>query len=296
MRRECRHARRPRAASAILLHRGAHDSHLRPEHQVLARLRTCTPAAGPGLDERMREDGAPRVAPPARAPACTIDARTHHTAHAPAPPLLCDRRSYACFTALLPDLVPVSHIGRASGTMATMSMLGALTGFALFGFLLSTAHAYAIYCLAVVATVGLTCLVAREKPHREPSVYSCTELFASYSIDNVRAPRDAGWSWTPAGRCLRAPPAPAWRPLAAPPVAPLLPARLPSLWTARVHRALRAPRVPRLWTTPLDRVPPGRWPSTWPRSRTARGCRVGRELTRRTRSPGSARARSTASA
>ena len=46
--------------------------------------------------------------------------------------------SYACYTALLPDLVPSSHLGRASGTMATMSMLGALLGFSLFGFLLQT--------------------------------------------------------------------------------------------------------------------------------------------------------------
>jgi MFS family permease len=100
----------------------------------------------------------------------------------------CDRRSYACWTALLPDLIPASHIGRASGTMATMSMLGALTGFALFGFVLSTVHAYAIYCVAVVLTIGLTCLVAREKPHREASVWSWSELFASYSLDLVAHP------------------------------------------------------------------------------------------------------------
>jgi MFS family permease len=72
--------------------------------------------------------------------------------------------------------------------MATMSMLGALTGFALFGFVLSTVHAYAIYCVAVVLTIGLTCLVAREKPHREASVWSWSELFASYSLDLVAHP------------------------------------------------------------------------------------------------------------
>jgi len=67
-------------------------------------------------------------------------------------------------------------------------MLGALTGFALFGFMLSTAHAYAIYCVTVFITVALTCCVAREKPHREPTRYSCTELLSSYSIDMVAHP------------------------------------------------------------------------------------------------------------
>mmetsp|Transcript_25437 Transcript_25437/g.64671 ORF Transcript_25437/g.64671 Transcript_25437/m.64671 type:complete len:433 (-) Transcript_25437:354-1652(-) len=96
--------------------------------------------------------------------------------------------SYACFTALLPDLVPAAHIGRASGTMATMSMLGALLGFSLFGFMLSTVHAYAIYCCVVSVTVGLTCLVAHEKPHSERTPYSCSELLSSYSIDHVAHP------------------------------------------------------------------------------------------------------------
>lgn len=36
--------------------------------------------------------------------------------------------SYASYTALLPDLIPAPHLGRASGMMATMSMLGALLG------------------------------------------------------------------------------------------------------------------------------------------------------------------------
>jgi MFS family permease len=55
--------------------------------------------------------------------------------------------SYACYTALLPDLVPSSHLGRASGTMATMSMLGALLGFSLFGFLLQTGVRLCRVCL-----------------------------------------------------------------------------------------------------------------------------------------------------
>ena len=93
--------------------------------------------------------------------------------------------SYACYTALLPDLVPSSHLGRASGTMATMSMLGALFGFSLFGFLLQTVHAYAIYCLVIICTVGLTCLVAREKARDEAPPWSAAELISAYSIDVV---------------------------------------------------------------------------------------------------------------
>lgn len=96
--------------------------------------------------------------------------------------------SYACFTALLPDLIPVAHIGRASGTMATMSMLGALTGFALFGFWLGTVHAYLVYCIAVSVTVLVTCFVAREKAHLEPKQHSCAELLSSYSIDVIAHP------------------------------------------------------------------------------------------------------------
>jgi MFS-type transporter involved in bile tolerance (Atg22 family) len=41
---------------------------------------------------------------------------------------------YSCYTALLPDFVATSHMGRASGVMAAMSMLGSFCGFALFGF------------------------------------------------------------------------------------------------------------------------------------------------------------------
>ena len=93
--------------------------------------------------------------------------------------------SYACYTALLPDLIPVAHMGRASGSMAMMSMLGALLGFSLFGFWLPTAQAYAIYCIVNVFSVTITCLVAHEQPGaRKPiNAASCSELLASYSID-----------------------------------------------------------------------------------------------------------------
>ena len=94
-------------------------------------------------------------------------------------------RSYACYTALLPDLVPSAHLGRASGTMATMSMLGALLGFGLFGFWLSILHAYTIYCVVIILTVSLTCVTAREKKRDESPAFSYSELVAAYSIDVV---------------------------------------------------------------------------------------------------------------
>ena len=94
-------------------------------------------------------------------------------------------RSYACYTALLPDLVPSAHLGRASGTMATMSMLCALLGFGLFGFWLSILHAYTIYCVVIILTVSLTCVTAREKKRDESPAFSYSELVAAYSIDVV---------------------------------------------------------------------------------------------------------------
>ena len=70
--------------------------------------------------------------------------------------------------------------------MATMSMLGALLGFGLFGFLLRTVHAYGIYCFMVVSTVFITRLVAREKARDEAPRFAVSELIAAYSIDVVR--------------------------------------------------------------------------------------------------------------
>ena len=93
--------------------------------------------------------------------------------------------SYACYTALLPDLIPPAHLGRASGTMATMSMLGALLGFGIFGFQLNTQHSYTVYCAVIVVTVGLTCVVAKEKARDEAPPFSVSELVGSYSIDVV---------------------------------------------------------------------------------------------------------------
>jgi len=93
--------------------------------------------------------------------------------------------SYACYTALLPDLMPSAHLGRASGTMATMSMLGALFGFCLFGFLLHIQHAYTVYIVVIVMTVSLTCCVAKEKAKEEAAPFSVSELVSAYSIDVV---------------------------------------------------------------------------------------------------------------
>jgi len=92
--------------------------------------------------------------------------------------------SYASYTALLPDLIPAPHLGRASGMMATMSMLGALLGFGIFGLThVGTSEAYTIYCLVILASVLLTCIVAKEKARLNAPPISMTELAAAYSID-----------------------------------------------------------------------------------------------------------------
>lgn len=92
---------------------------------------------------------------------------------------------YASFTALLPDLVPLNRMGDASGTMAAMSMVGSLCGFALFGFVLSAVHAYWVYCIALLLTVSVTCWAAREKACKETQPFSLSELIHAYSIDVV---------------------------------------------------------------------------------------------------------------
>ena len=50
--------------------------------------------------------------------------------------------------------------------MATMSMLGALLGFGLLGFVLSTVHAYWVYCVALLLATAVTCVAAAEKVRR----------------------------------------------------------------------------------------------------------------------------------
>ena len=70
--------------------------------------------------------------------------------------------------------------------MATMSMLGALLGFGLFGFnAVHTGHAYWIYCGVIVLTVSLTCVVAKERARVEAPVFAISELVGAYSIDVV---------------------------------------------------------------------------------------------------------------
>lgn len=93
--------------------------------------------------------------------------------------------SYASYTALLPDLVPLAHMGRASGIMAAMSMLGSLCGFTLFGFVLGAVHAYWVYCAALLLSTVVTCLTATEKALTDSLPFSFEELVAAYAIDRV---------------------------------------------------------------------------------------------------------------
>lgn len=95
---------------------------------------------------------------------------------------------YASYTALLPDFVPLEHMGQASGIMASMTMLGSFVGFALFGFYLSVEHAYPVYASSVVGTILITCCAAREKVIKRAPPVLCSELVSAYSIDAVAYP------------------------------------------------------------------------------------------------------------
>lgn len=95
---------------------------------------------------------------------------------------------YSCYTALLPDFVPTTHMGRASGVMAAMSMLGSFCGFGLFGFYLGVVHSYALYVVVLTLTVLLTCVVCHESPLLEAAPLRCAEMIAAYTIDATGSP------------------------------------------------------------------------------------------------------------
>lgn len=95
---------------------------------------------------------------------------------------------YSCYTALLPDFVATAHMGRASGVMAAMSMLGSFCGFGLFGFWLQVAHAYPLYVAVLSITVGITCTVCSEVPQAEAAPLRCGEMLAAYTIDATGSP------------------------------------------------------------------------------------------------------------
>mmetsp|Transcript_21325 Transcript_21325/g.47920 ORF Transcript_21325/g.47920 Transcript_21325/m.47920 type:complete len:295 (-) Transcript_21325:484-1368(-) len=72
--------------------------------------------------------------------------------------------------------------------MATMSMLGSLVGFTLFGFALDVVYAYWLYCAALFVTVTVTCAAAPEKVRTSAPPLRCSEVLQAYSIDTVAHP------------------------------------------------------------------------------------------------------------
>ena len=76
---------------------------------------------------------------------------------------------YACYTALLPDFVLPEHMGKASGVMASMTILGSFLGFALFGFYLDVEHSYPLYCAAVLATKPNPSPIPNSNPNPNPN-------------------------------------------------------------------------------------------------------------------------------
>ena len=91
--------------------------------------------------------------------------------------------SYACYTALLPDFIPPNHMGRASGVMAMMSMLGSFVGFVVFGFWLQVVDAYFLYCAMIVVTISITCWAAKEEASEATRPFRLAELLQAYTID-----------------------------------------------------------------------------------------------------------------
>eukprot|EP00808_Paulinella_micropora_P012072 g17311.t1 len=90
---------------------------------------------------------------------------------------------YSGYTALLPDLVPKSQNGTASGVMGVMGMVGSFSGFFIFGFVLDAVWAYLIYAVAISTACLLTWLSARETPLIMARPVLWLEIVNSFSID-----------------------------------------------------------------------------------------------------------------
>jgi len=94
--------------------------------------------------------------------------------------------AYAGFTGLLPDMVPESSMGKASGLMAVLNAVGAALSFYILGFAgLGVQHAYTMYAATVVATVGVTTLVAREVPLVKAAPTVTGEVVRSFYVSRA---------------------------------------------------------------------------------------------------------------
>jgi len=94
---------------------------------------------------------------------------------------------YAGYTALLPDFVPQSQRGQASGAMAALGLLGASVGFALLGFAIDVKWAYLLYGGTSFLASIITFSVANERPLLRDDARSitCMEILESYTINRT---------------------------------------------------------------------------------------------------------------
>lgn len=103
------------------------------------------------------------------------------------------------YAGFIPDLVPPSQRGEASGWMAAMTQLGTVGGALLGGVLLSSGQAtacYAIIAAVLMAGMLVTLLTVRETPlATPPPATSLTRLLADMWIDPRQHP-DFAWVWT----------------------------------------------------------------------------------------------------
>lgn len=102
------------------------------------------------------------------------------------------------YSGLIPDVVPGTQRGLASGWMAAMSQLGTVVGLLSAGYLLSTGQATASF-IVMSASMVVFCLITvvgvREQPRTdEPPVIDWAAFIRSLWIDPRKHP-DFAWVW-----------------------------------------------------------------------------------------------------
>lgn len=102
----------------------------------------------------------------------------------------------ASYSGVIPDLVPESEHGLASGIMALMTQLGTLLGLLTAGFLFD-AHQQLVYIILAVVfliSLALTLIGANEKPLTERPAPMNWSAYGRSLIDPLRSP-DFAWVW-----------------------------------------------------------------------------------------------------
>lgn len=102
------------------------------------------------------------------------------------------------YNGVIPDVVPQSQRGMASGYMAVMVQLGMVTGSFSVGMLMAGNHAgssYLLIALSLVAFLAITVLGTHESPLRDqPPPFRMRALLASMWVDPRKHP-NFGWVW-----------------------------------------------------------------------------------------------------